>query len=234
MTPPAPEPNPFAQARRRLWVGRAVALVVLAIAAILLWQAAHQHAVKLRKEEPVSVLMAVAPPPPPPPPPPKPIPKEVMKEPTPVPQPIPRPVEAPQPVAKAEAITENAPAQEGSDDFQIGAGSGTGMLGSGGRGGPAGAFNRAAYASYLAQIIQRAVQTDAALRNHTFRVNVRVWLSAAGKVTRAELRASTGSEESDRQLHNLLESLPAPEQPPPPSVLEDLPVQMSIESKRTL
>jgi outer membrane biosynthesis protein TonB len=234
MTSTAAHESPFAQARRRLWVGRAVTLAILAVAAILLWHFAGQHAVMMRKEESISVLMAVAPPPPPPPPPPRPPREEVIKQtvPMPVPQSVQPPPPTPQAVARNETITENAPAQEGTDDFQIAAGSGGGMRGSGGS--LAAAFNRGAYASYLAQIVQRAIQANAALRSLTFRVKVSVWLSAAGKFTRAQLRSSTGSPAGDRQLESLLESLPAAEQLPPQSVLDDLPVQMTVEIGRSL
>lgn len=224
----------FRRARRRTWTRRTITAVVLASFALTLWHLANQRAVKLRKDQPVSVLMTVAPPPPPPPPPPPEIPKPVVHEEIPEPTAVPEPAKAPDPPQANDAITQNADAQEGSDAFQIGAGDGTGQRGAGLAGiGPANDFTRGAYASYLAQAIRALVQEESGLRSKPFRVNVSVWLSAVGKVIRAELRSSTGSTAGDRELSALLVSLPALDQPPPQSVLDALPVQMTIDLRRS-
>jgi periplasmic protein TonB len=212
--------NPFEQqGRKRPWASYGIGLLILLLIAFAIWRLATTQEVGIRKEEPVSQLMAVAPPPPPPPPP---KPQEVVKQtPTPVPQQQPQA----QPKAQApanNAITENAPAQAGGDDFNIGAGNGEGMTGSGG----AGFFNPAVFSTYIKSVITIAVRKSEALK--PFHANVDIWLSPEGKITKVTLRASTGSDANDTALTDLLLSMPPLEQPPPQQILAMLPVEMTI------
>jgi TonB family protein len=207
----------FAEARRQTWMGRLAAVAVLAALAIAVWLAATYHTTVLKKEAPVSMLMPVQAPPPPPPPP-----KELQPQATttPLDQPI-----TPQPqAAKDNAITENAEAQIGGDAYGIGSGSGEGTHGSG----VAGMFDRGPYASYMAQVIRSAASRNAILKGKIFHVGIRLWLSPAGKVTRAELTSSTGSDEFDRELKSVLASLSF-DQAPPQSILDSLPIEMAVK-----
>lgn len=212
----------FAFARRQTWLARLGVVAVLTALLTALWFAANYHSTTIKKEAPVSLLLPVEAPPPPPPPP-KPVEKEVDTT------PLNQPVTPTQTVTKDNAITENADAQAGGDAFNIGSGSGEGLRGSG----VAGALSRGPYANYLAGVIKRAVH-DSDLTNKAFRMAVAVWLSPAGKIIRIEIRQGTGSAGDDKTLQALLLSLPALDQPPPQSILDSLPINMTIDLRKSL
>jgi len=221
--------NPFDQEPQRPWLAYGAGILILLLLALGIWRLATTQAVSIKKEEPVSQLMSVVPPPPTPPPP---KPQEVVKEtPTPVPQPQQQPQEQPKAPAPANnAITENAEAQAGGDDFNIGAGNGEGMTGGGG----AGLFNPGLFNAYFSSVVKVAVQKDDTLKNKTFRINVSVWLSPEGKITKADLRSSTGSEVYDQALTAMLLRLPKLDQPPPQQILARLPVELTIDLRKSL
>lgn len=209
----------FAQARRQTWIARGAGLAVLIAAGVIFWLAATYHTTVVKKEAPVSMLMPVEAPPPPPPPP-----KEIKQqesETAPVEQPITPPQ---QQTTHDNALTQNADAQAGSDAFGIGSGSGEGMRGSG----VAGMAERGPYASYMAQVIRQAANRNALLRGKMFQVGVKLWLTPAGKISRAELSSSTGSDAFDRELKSMLLSLTF-DQAPPQSILDSLPVEMAVK-----
>jgi periplasmic protein TonB len=220
--------NPFDQEPKRSWLAYGIGVLVLLLLALGIWRLATSQAVGIKHEEPVSQLMAVTPPPPTPPPP---KPQQVVKENIPVPTTQPQQV---QPKAQApanNAITENADAQAGPGDaFNIGAGNGEGMTGGGG----AGFFNPAMFNAYIASIVKIAVQKDDTLKNKSFRVAVSIWLSPQGKITKATLRSSTGSDSYDAALTALLLAMPPLEQPPPQQILARLPVEMTVDLRKSL
>jgi len=220
--------NPFEQqASRRSWLGYGAGVLALLLLALGIWRLATTQEVGIKKEEPVSSLMAVAPPPPPPPPP---KPQQVVKEtPTPVPQQQPQ-AQPKAPAPANNAITENAPAQAGGDAFNIGAGNGEGMTGGGG----AGLFNPGLFNAYIASVVKIAVQKDDTLKGKSFRAAVNVWFSPQGKIIKAVLRNSTGSDSYDTALTNLLLAMPPLDQPPPQQILARLPVEMTIDLRKSL
>lgn len=213
----------FAEARRQVWINRLLGFLVLASAVAALWFAATYHTTVFKKEAPVSMLMPVEAPPPPPPP------KEQQSQET--AQAIEQPI-APQQTQtpKDNAITQNAEAQIGGDAYGIGSGSGEGMRG----GGVAGMLSRGPYANYMAQAIRQAVNRNATLRDKTFKVSVGLWLTPAGKITKAVLRSSTGSDEIDRELQGLLAAMPPFAEAPPQSILDTQPVNMTIDIRKSL
>lgn len=212
----------FAQARRQTWIARGLGLAALAGVAIIFFLAASYHTTVVKKEAPVSMLMPVEAPPPPPPP------KEIKQE-TAETQPIEQPITPTQQITRDNAITQNADAQEGGDSFGIGAGSGEGTRGAG----VAGMFNRGPYALYMAKAIARAVEADKALAARLSQISVRVWVSSAGKITRLELASSTGSAEVDRALQDFIRGMAPFDQAPPQSILDSLPVEMTVRVHRT-
>ena len=220
--------NPFEQQEtKRPWAAYGVGALLLMLVALGIWRLANSQAVSIKKEEPVSQLLAVTPPPPTPPPP---KPQEQPKEqPTPVAQPQPQ-AQPKAPAPANNAVTENAPAQEGTDGFNIGAGNGEGMNGGGG----AALFNPALFNSYFQSTIRNAVQKDETLKGKSFRAAVSVWLSPQGKITRATLRSSTGSDAYDAALTALLLAMPPLEQPPPQQILARLPIEMTIDLRKSL
>lgn len=220
--------NPFDQEPKRPWLAYGAGVLILLLIALGIWRLATSQAVSIKKEEPISQLMSVVPPPPTPPPP---KPQEVVKETPPTPVPQQQPQEQPKAQAPANnAITENAPAQSGGDAFNIGAGNGEGMTGGGG----AGLFNPGLFNAYFSSLVKVAVQKDDALKNKTFRIAVNVWLSPEGKITKADLRSSTGSEAYDQALTALLLHLPQLDQPPPRQILARLPVELTIDLRKSL
>ena len=221
--------NPFEQQEaKRPWLAYGIGALLLMLVALGIWRLANSQAVSIKKEEPVSQLLAVTPPPPTPPPP---KPQEQPKEqPTPVAQPQPQ-AQPKAPAPANNAITENADAQAGPGDaFNIGAGNGEGMNGGGG----AGLFNPALFNSYFQSTIRNAVQKDETLKGKSFRAAVSVWLTPQGKITKAVLRSSTGSDAYDQALTALLLAMPPLEQPPPQQILARLPIEMTIDLRKSL
>jgi TonB family protein len=88
--------------------------------------------------------------------------------------------------------------------------------------------------AYIASIVKVAVQKDDTLKGKTFRAAVSVWLSPQGKITKAVLRSSTGSDAYDAALTALLLALPPLEQPPPQQILARLPVEMTVDLRKSL
>jgi protein TonB len=220
--------NPFEQqAQKRPWLAYGAGVLLLLLVALGIWRLANSQGVTVKKEEPVSQLLAVTPPPPTPPPP---KPQEVVKQTVPVPTTQPQQVQPKAPAPANNAVTENADAQTGTDAFNIGAGNGEGMNGGGG----AGLFNPALFNAYIAGVVKSAVQKNDTLKNKSFRIAVDIWLSPQGKITRANLRSSTGSDTYDSALTALLMGLPPLEQPPPQQILARLPVQMTIDLRKSL
>jgi protein TonB len=221
--------NPFEQQEaKRPWGAYGAGVLLLLLIALGIWRLVNTQGVTIKKEEPVSQLMSVTPPPPTPPPP---KPQEQPKEqPTPLPQQ--QPQEQPKAPAPANnAITENADAQAGPGDaFNIGAGNGQGMTGGGG----AGLFNPAMFNAYLQSTIHNTEAKDDTLKGKSFRVAISIWLSAAGKITKVALRSSSGSDAYDAALSAALMAMPALQQPPPQQILARLPVEMTIDLRKSL
>lgn len=214
----------IARAQRQAWNGRTIGILVLIAAAIGFYLAATYHTTVIKKEAPVSMLMPVEAPPPPPPPPPK---ENTPQE---TEQSIQQPIAPTQQATHDNAITQNAEAQIGGDAYGIGSGSGEGMRG----GGIAGMLNRGPYAAYMAQEIRQAASRNNALRGKSFKIGISLWLTPAGKIAKAELRSSTGSDEIDRELKSLLATMAPFAQAPPQSILDSLPVNMTIDFRQTL
>jgi TonB family protein len=221
--------NPFEQQEaRRPWGAYGAGALLLVLIALGIWRLVGTQGVTIKKEEPVSQLMSVAPPPPTPPPP---KPQEQPKE-----QPTPAPQQQPQEQPKApapanNAITQNADAQAGPGDaFNIGAGNGQGMTGGGG----AGLFNAAAFKVYLGGVVRETIKKDDTVQNKSFRVALSIWLSPDGKITKAVLHNSTGSDANDAALIALLLAMAPLSQRPAQQVLAMLPVEMTIDLRKSL
>jgi len=211
----------FEQTRHRLWLSRVLSLGVLALLVGALWLAANYHATVIKKEEPVSLLLPVQAPPPPPP-------KEVKPpETASIPQ---QQTLTPQSAVKDNAVTENADAQEGGDSYNIGSGPGDGLHGSG----VPDSFTRGPYAVYMAKIIGRAIEADQDFASKLSKVAIRVWISPAGKISKVSLATSTGSAATDRALESFLRQLPPFGQPPPQSILDTQPVEMTVNLGKSL
>jgi protein TonB len=220
------EPGYTEESRWRRWRGRIIAVVVLLVAAWLVWMLAG-HEVGVRRSAPRIATITPLPPPPPPPKekPPEPKKEEVVKQDIPKPAEPVKPVEAPKQAPDlAKQITINGPAQAGNDSFNIGAGEGGGTVGSGGTGGGGGSYEQ-----YLSYALQEAIQRDDRTRRLVFNVRVNLWLSPVGEVTRAELVSSSGSQTTDHALIDVLRTVRI-DTPPPPTL--GMPVRVVMRGYR--
>ncbi|MEH6499570.1 MAG: energy transducer TonB, partial [Pseudoalteromonas distincta] len=126
---------------------------------------------------------------------------------------------------QADAMEIDGEAQAGGDAFNIGAGSGRGMSGSG-----AGRAGNATYGQYLAHNFQRILREDDDTRQLSYRMQVNLWLNEGGQITRAEVLRSSGDTDLDGKILAALRNAPAMEQMPPKSF--SLPVQVSLQGRR--
>lgn len=220
------EPSPLAKRWQR-WRGWIVLLIVLLVAGFAIWQLAGSQ-VGVRRSAPRIATITPLPPPPPPPKekPPEPKKQEVQQE-LPRPNSPAKPIEAPkQAPDTAKQVTINGPAQAGNDAFNIGAGEGGGMVGANGGTGVGGA----SYDQYLGYAIQQAVQRDERINRLAFEVRVDIWMDTDGRLTRAQLVNSTGSEKTDAALADALRAMPAVDVPPPAST--HFPLRVLIRGRR--
>jgi periplasmic protein TonB len=203
---------------RRLIKPSVALLVLLGIAAVL-WHFAHDTAGIQRETVPDVTTIIPLPPAPPPPkqkPPPEKI-REVVH--TPVERPVfsPRPTEVPKPNDnQPRQMTMDAPAQAGTDGFNIGAGDGGGMLGSGG----GGQFGNASYAQYMVYTLQRAIENDKRVQDAgglRFAGNINLWMEPNGRITKVTLAKSTGDETLDAAVIGAVQTLGKVDEPPPPA-----------------
>jgi periplasmic protein TonB len=202
---------------RRL-VKPVVALLALLGIAALLWHFAHDT-VGVQREAANDVITIIAlPPAPPPPPKQKPHPQkvhEVIRTPVDKPTYSPRPTEVPKPNDnQPRQMTMDAPAQAGTDGFNIGAGDGGGMLGSGG----GGQFGNASYAQYMVYTLQRAIENDKRVQDAgglRFAGNINLWMEANGRITKVTLAKSTGDDKLDAAVIGAVETLGKVDEPPP-------------------
>lgn len=218
-------------------------LKLLAVAAVVgvlgyfAWQWAMGLSSVQRKAPDMTAIIPLPPPPPPPPepeqPPPEPeepTPEELVEpepEPEPVPAEEPQPEEAPSPVDDlAQAMEMDADAQAGGDAFNISAGSGRGMAGSGG----SGRVGNATYGQYMSYALQKILRDDERTRTLAYRVQVNIWLTEAGQVARVELVRSSGDAEVDAKVVAALRDVPALDERPPASLA--MPVRAVLNSRR--
>jgi periplasmic protein TonB len=218
----------------RRWARLAIPAVILALVGWAVWIFAHQEAGVTREQARISTLIPVQEPPPPPPPqvkPPEPKPVETpVPQPTPQqPQPQPQPSQpSPQPTQGQNAVTENGPAQAGSDAFNIGAGSGGGGRGQGGAGG----FVETAgiYGQYVRGPMTQAIHADAFLRGKSYTAEARVWFDAQGRITKVEFVHSTGMAAYDAAIQRTLLALKGL-RAPSSTALGQMPVRFSIDER---
>jgi TonB family protein len=211
-----------------LW---SVGLLAGAGLAWLLWTWANDMS-GIRREAPKIPAIIPLPPPPPPPPekppePEKPVEEKIVEpEPTPEPEEVKPEEEAPPSPAEdlADPMQMNSDAQAGSDAFNIGAGKGGGMAGTGG-----GRLGNGTYSQFLAYSFQRLLRESPELRNLAFRLEADVWLDQAGRVTRVELGRSSGDAELDAKVLATLRASPHLERPP---ASLQVPVRIRLQGRR--
>ena len=208
-----------------------IALVLAAIAA-LIWRFASDTAGVKRASAPQVTTVIPLPPPPPPPkqkPPPEKV-KEEVKTPVDKPTVAPKPSEAPKPSDnQPKQMTMNAPAQAGTDSFNIGAGDGSGMVGSGG----GGRFGNASYAQYMVYVLQRAIEQDKGVQDAggaRFAGSLNLWMDPSGHITKVTIAQSTGDAKIDAAVIAAVESLGRVDEAPPPATA--YPVLVRLQGRK--
>ncbi len=169
----------------------------------------------------VQEIHIIRPPPPPPdlPPPPPPPPEEKVDIPQPQKQPDPTPSSEPPP---GDQLGLDAQGGAGSDAFGlVGRPGGRDLLGTGGD-----AY--VWYAGVIKDDILHALQSDPAIRNGSYRVDVRLWLRDDGTVSRFSLLQSTGSRARDEALEHALSQIMRISRPPPAGTPE--PITLEIQA----
>jgi protein TonB len=203
-------------------IGAAI-LVVLVLLAFGAWKMLSGETHK--SAAPPKIFLVAAPPPPPPPPPKfekPPPPKEQHEVKVQPPQPKAAPPQ-PSPDLKMEGPAGNGPSAFGagkitSDDVS--------HLGTGGDGAK-GMFNPFDnYNNLLKGELKRYLRKNSALRQRDYTVDIRIWLTRGGKISRFELVGSTGDNDTDEAIKQAMSSLPSFDEPPPANMMQ--PIQLRI------
>ncbi len=165
--------------------------------------------------------------PPPPPPPPKEPPKEQLKEqPKEIKVEQPKPVEAP----PVESLKMEGAAGDGPSPFAAGAvnneysGGDVSTIG----GGP----NKNQFAWYTGLIkekIEDAISKDKELASGSYKVIVKVWVAANGRIQKYELVSSTGDTEKDVLVKKALDEMPPLSEAPPRDMPQ--PIKLRVTSR---
>jgi len=210
------------------------AIIVLAGlgAAALIWHFANDMAgIKRTEVSPVTTIIPLPPPPPPPKvkPPPEKI-QEDVKTPVDKPSVAPKPAEAPKPSDnQPKQMTMNAPAQAGSDNFNLAAGDGRGMAGSGG----VGRFGNASYAQYMVYTLQQAIEKDKRVQDAggvRFSGSLNLWMEASGRISKVTIAQSTGDSKLDEAVLGAVETLGKVDEAPPPATV--YPVLVKLQGRQ--
>nr|WP_249207980.1 energy transducer TonB [Burkholderia vietnamiensis] len=207
----------------------AIALALAALAALIWHFAGDTAGVKRASAPQVTTVIPLPPPPPPKKPPPEKV-KDEVKTPVERPTIAPKPSEAPKPSDdQPKQMTMNAPAQAGTDSFNIGAGDGSGMVGSGG----GGKFGNASYAQYMVYVLQRAIEQDKGVQEAggaRFAGSLNLWMDASGRITKVTIAQSTGDAKIDAAVLAAVESLGRVDEAPPPATA--YPVLVRLQGRK--
>jgi periplasmic protein TonB len=208
--------------RKPAWVRwGVVALLVVAAITLGLWLKDFLGDKTPPKKQPLQQITLIKPPPPPPPPPkpPEPVVKEEIKLSEPEPEPM-------------DQADEPPPGPDlGIDAEGTGSGDGFGLVGKkggsdligGSRGNPW-AWYDAIVNDAVNSAFQDALAREKGLKDKTYKVIVKVWIDASGKVSRIALVDKTGDPKVDDLLKDVMENLRALREGPP----ADMPQPMKI------
>ncbi|MEO7932818.1 MAG: TonB C-terminal domain-containing protein [Chthoniobacterales bacterium] len=215
-----------------------IAMLVLAVGGWILSQVlVHKKAAPAKLETFTMVTL-----PPPPPPPPKPTPPPPQATPPPVDQKMDqRPMEPQEEVKPDEAppkpdtppdqpLGTNNTGPGPGDNFGLGGPGGSGGFGGGGKGGSGSKYGW--YAGQVQRRVSDALQKNRATRTASLRVEVRIWPDSTGRVTRAEMKTSTGDAALDAAIQsNVLNGLQLDS--PPPSGMP-LPIVLRLTARKAI
>lgn len=217
--------------------------LIIAVGAILVativWFGFFSKAEKPKKRSAPVTMVTLPPPPTPPPPTPPPTPPPPQPEPPKVedkreefveetkPDAAPEPEQAPEEAAPMGSNIQG----EGSDAFGLRGKGGGGMIGGSGMGkGGGGGSKYGFYAGQVQTRIADALRNHKKVRSASLKIQVRVWVDATGRVTRATLSGSSGNPDVDRAIREeVLTGLQL--QSPPPEGMP-MPIVMRISATR--
>ncbi|HVU24586.1 MAG TPA: TonB C-terminal domain-containing protein [Opitutus sp.] len=207
--------------------------IVAVVALVFVGQSLFKHGPKTHLAPDVHVVDIVATPLPPPPPPPPPPPEQRLEQETPRDQQMventpDKPDQAP---PQQNEIGTNLKGDGGPDAFGL-SGNGNAGFNFGARDGGDGSGRNhwGAYAAEVQATIGDALRRNPRTREASFRVVVRIWPDAAGRVTRAQLAGTTGDAAVDSALRNqILTGLQLRE--PPPEGMPS-PIVMRLTARR--
>lgn len=169
------------------------------------------------------------PPPPPPPPPPKDEPKEIkeIKEVKEVPQP------KPEQTPPAEVLKMDGPAGDAPSQFQAGSVSNEDYKGGelGNKiGGTVNKYQFAWYTDLIKTQIENAMEKDKSLANGSYKVVVKVWVAASGRIERYELVGSSGDADKDALVKKALDEMPPLSEAPPGDMPQPVKLRVTARS----
>lgn len=188
------------------------------------------HGSAVRKKPEISLVKLLPPPPPPPavPPPPKPqMPREermIQQVPVDSNEPKPEPKQEEAPPDLGTGIKGDGPP----DGFGLG-GSGGNRIG-GNRSGGGGGSRWGWYASQVQSALQNELRRDRRTSTASFRIVVRIWPDASGRISRATLADSTGDSSLDAALTR--DILPGIQLQEPPPKDMPLPIVLRMTARR--
>lgn len=206
--------------------------IALILAAVLFWTLVNTSVQPQVKQAAAPIQIQIQRPKPPPPPPPPKIPQEKQITPPKTITPVQKTF-TPHTPPKAAPPKSSAPPPLGtsikngtSDGFAgLANGSGDGAIGGTGDGGGGGSYEGA-----VAADIQAALGQNPITRYANAGLQVRIWLNAAGTVTRVEIDKSSGDAEVDRAVKDQV--LAGLQLPPPPAGTA-MPISMSLTGQQT-
>jgi periplasmic protein TonB len=150
----------------------------------------------------VTVLRPPPPPPPPPKPPERPPEPQKIKEEVKIdqPKPVEQPQQAPADAPPQETLGVDAAGSGGGDGFGLAARQGGRDITTIGNNAGGGGLSHSMFANGVARFLAQELARSANLRGADFKVTVQVWLSADGRIERAQIDRGSGDAGLDEQI----------------------------------
>ncbi|SEL01657.1 outer membrane transport energization protein TonB [Nitrosovibrio tenuis] len=207
-----------------------VVLVLGAAVALGLWLKDFLGSDKPPPKTSLQQITLLKPPPPPPPPPPEQKPPEpVVKEEVKLPEPAPEPMDQADEPPPGPDLGIDAEGTGSGDAFGlVGKKGGADLIGGGAKGNPW-AWYDAIVNDAVNSAFQEALAREKALKDKTYKVVVKMWIDATGKVTRTALVDKTGDLKVDELLKDVLQNLRALRDAPPADMPQ--PIKIRVTSR---